>query len=119
MEVGAAGGSAHPSTHLECFWVQGGLASPRSDVLEPLVTPLGLGCAKRSRFAGKPPSSWAEPGAKQDFGSTPAAAISYAKRITSSAGLIKCLKHNSSIKGGSYRLAFSHQVTPKIPIQLN
>lgn len=51
--------------------------------------------------------------------STLAIAISYAKRINSSAGLIKCLKHNSSIKGSSYRLTFSHQVTLKIPIQLN
>lgn len=64
-------------------------------------------------------SSSAEPQTKQDFTSTPAIAISYAKRINSSAGLIKCLKHNSGIKGGSYRLTFSHQVTLKIPIQLN
>lgn len=64
-------------------------------------------------------SSSAETQTKHIFMSTLAIAISYAKRINSSAGLIKCLKHNSSIKGGSYRLTFSHQVTLKIPIQLN
>lgn len=64
-------------------------------------------------------SSSAETQTNQDFMSTLAIAISYAKRINSSAGLLECLKHNSGIKGGFYRLTFSHQVTPKIPIQLN